>query len=73
MGAYALGKSGKEAQNHVPLEAVRVGPIGTDKVAHGAYTAATTTSEGCCLAVKEAVENLCAKIEPWQEQQLICF
>jgi indole-3-acetaldehyde oxidase len=42
----------------VPLEDIRVGPNGTDKVSHGSITGGSTTSEGVCEAVRNAVEKL---------------
>eukprot|EP00929_Paragymnodinium_shiwhaense_P075858 TRINITY_DN3884_c0_g1_i2.p1 TRINITY_DN3884_c0_g1~~TRINITY_DN3884_c0_g1_i2.p1 ORF type:complete len:1313 (+),score=353.87 TRINITY_DN3884_c0_g1_i2:74-4012(+) len=48
----------------VPVADVRVGPIGTDKVAHGSLTGGSTTSEGLCDAVRDAIEKLKANLSP---------
>lgn len=51
----------------VPVENIRVGPNGTDKIAAGSITGGSTTSEGVCEAVREAIEKLKANLEPCKE------
>merc|ERR1719469_817891 len=50
----------------VPMDSIRVAPVGVDKVAHGSITGGSSTSENCCLAVKDAVEKLAKSMESHQ-------
>lgn len=52
----------------IPLDKIRVGPNGTDKVAHGSITGGSTTSEGVCEAVRIAIEKLKADLQPIKEK-----
>lgn len=52
----------------VAMDKVRVGPIGTDKVSHGSITGGSTTSEGVCEAVRNAIETLAENLRPVKEQ-----
>jgi len=52
----------------VPEADIRVGPNGTDKVAAGQVTGGSTTSEGCCEAVRIAVEKLAAEMAPKRKE-----
>eukprot|EP00747_Dinoflagellata_sp_TGD_P068671 gnl/TRDRNA2_/TRDRNA2_155810_c1_seq1.p1 gnl/TRDRNA2_/TRDRNA2_155810_c1~~gnl/TRDRNA2_/TRDRNA2_155810_c1_seq1.p1 ORF type:complete len:648 (-),score=119.38 gnl/TRDRNA2_/TRDRNA2_155810_c1_seq1:125-1957(-) len=48
----------------VPKEKIRIGPNGTDKIAVGSITGGSTTSEGCCDAVRNAIEKLKEALAP---------
>lgn len=48
----------------VGIDKVRVGPMGSDKVAHGSLTGGSTTSEGVCEAVRDAIEKIAANLQP---------
>merc|ERR1719434_91749 len=50
--------------SEVVVEDVRVGPNGTDKVAAGSLTGGSTTSEGVCEAVREAIGKLKERLAP---------
>jgi len=50
--------------SEVAVEDVRVGPNGTDKVAAGSLTGGSTTSEGVCEAVREAIGKLKERLAP---------
>jgi len=52
----------------VGIEKVRVGPMGTDKVAHGSLTGGSTTSEGVCEAVRDAIEKIAENLKPTREK-----
>jgi len=52
--------------SEVPMDKIRVGPNGTDKIAHGSITGGSTSSEGCCEAVREAIEKLAKGLEPFK-------
>merc|ERR1719221_41084 len=43
---------------------VRVGPNGSDKIAAGSITGGSTTSEGVCEAVRDAIEKLAENMRP---------
>lgn len=51
----------------VSVDKIRVGPIGTDKVSHGSITGGSTTSEGVCEAVRDAIGKLRANLDPFLE------
>lgn len=48
----------------VGIDKVRVGPMGSDKVAHGSLTGGSVTSEGVCEAVRDAIEKIAANLQP---------
>lgn len=52
----------------VPMKDIRVGPNGTDKVAVGSLTGGSTTSEGVCEAVRDAIEKLKENMRPAKEK-----
>uniref|UniRef100_A0A7S2KL86 Aldehyde oxidase/xanthine dehydrogenase a/b hammerhead domain-containing protein n=1 Tax=Zooxanthella nutricula TaxID=1333877 RepID=A0A7S2KL86_9DINO len=52
----------------VPLKDIRVGPNGTDKIAHGSITGGSTTSEGVCEAVRDAIGKLKENLQPTREK-----
>eukprot|EP00930_Biecheleria_cincta_P032025 TRINITY_DN22225_c0_g1_i1.p1 TRINITY_DN22225_c0_g1~~TRINITY_DN22225_c0_g1_i1.p1 ORF type:complete len:1375 (-),score=254.01 TRINITY_DN22225_c0_g1_i1:420-4043(-) len=52
----------------VPVSAIRVGPNGTDKVAHGSITGGSTTSEGVCEAIRDAIEKIAEMLKPTKEK-----
>mmetsp|Transcript_42768 Transcript_42768/g.110585 ORF Transcript_42768/g.110585 Transcript_42768/m.110585 type:complete len:1324 (+) Transcript_42768:67-4038(+) len=54
----------------VPEEDIRCGPAGTDKIAVGSFTGGSTTSEGCCEAVRVAIEKLAKDMEPTKKDML---
>lgn len=54
--------------SEVPLQDIRVGPNGTDKIVAGSITGGSTTSEGCCEAVRVAIEKLAAQMAPKKKE-----
>jgi len=54
--------------SEVPVEKIRVGPVSTDKIAYGSITGGSTTSEGCCMAIREAIEKLKENLEPFRQK-----
>jgi len=54
--------------SEVSVDAVRVGSNGTDKVAEGSVTGGSTTSEGVCDAVKEAILKLKERLMPLHQK-----
>jgi len=52
----------------VDIEKVRVGPMGSDKVAHGSLTGGSTTSEGVCEAVRDAIAKIAENLKPTREK-----
>merc|ERR1712070_1192478 len=42
----------------VPMESIQIQPVGTDRIAQGSLTGGSTTSEGCCEAVKQCCNQL---------------
>lgn len=51
--------------SEVTVDKIRVGPIGTDKVSHGSITGGSTTSEGVCEAVRNAIGKLSENLNPF--------
>merc|ERR1712070_493030 len=47
---------------------VRVGPIGSDKVAHGSLAGGSVTSEGVCEAVRDAIAKIAENLQPTREK-----
>merc|ERR1712070_951531 len=47
---------------------VRVGPIGSDKVAHGSLAGGSVTSEGVCEAVRDAIAKIAENLKPTREK-----
>merc|ERR1712070_150481 len=47
---------------------VRVGPIGSDKVAHGSLAGGSVTSEGVCEAVRDAIAKIAENLQPTKEK-----
>jgi len=56
--------------SEVSVDRIRVGPIGTDKVSHGSITGGSTTSEGVCEAVREAICKLRENMKPFMPEEL---
>jgi len=54
----------------VGIEKIRVGPMGSDKVAHGSLTGGSVTSEGVCEAVRDAIEKIAANLQPTREKMV---
>jgi len=52
----------------VPVDKIRVGHTATDKIAQGSITGGSTTSEGCCEAVREAIGKLVETLQPAKEK-----
>lgn len=52
----------------VPMKDIRIGPNGTDKVAVGSLTGGSTSSEGVCEAVRQAIDRLAEVFKPHQEK-----
>mmetsp|Transcript_94727 Transcript_94727/g.277064 ORF Transcript_94727/g.277064 Transcript_94727/m.277064 type:complete len:1344 (+) Transcript_94727:54-4085(+) len=52
----------------VPVDKIRVGPVGTDKIAYGSITGGSTSSEGCCEAVRDAIEKLKLELAPFKKK-----
>jgi xanthine dehydrogenase molybdopterin-binding subunit B len=57
----------------VPIEKIRMQPVGTDRIAEGAITGGSTTSEGCGEAVKDCIEQFKAAhgetISSWDKEK----
>jgi len=51
----------------VTIDQIRCGPTGTDKVAHASITGGSTTSEGVCEAVRDAIGKLAVNLQPAKE------
>ena len=54
--------------SEVSVEDIRVGSNGMDKVAVGSLTGGSTTSEGLCEAVREAIAKLKERLAPGHEK-----
>merc|ERR550514_1965249 len=54
--------------SEVPVSDIRCGPNDTTKVAAGSLTGGSTTSEGCCEAVADAIEKLKEELDKFKEK-----
>lgn len=64
---YASYHLSQICDDEVPMSDIRCGPLSTDKISFGNITGGSTTSEGCCAAIQDAIEKAAEKLKPTLE------